>query len=91
MLGLVPGTVDNNVVDGMTRIEQCATGEVQEILFSNGPVLRDCGDGVEILARTRERGQVVAARHGATFAFSYHDYDHTHPEFLDFCLSRWAV
>ena len=90
MLGLVPGTIDNNVIDGVTSIKKLAGGEVEDILFSNGPVLKDFSKDVQVLAETQDTEQVIAARHDSTFVFSYHDYGRTHPEFLKYCLAHWA-
>ncbi len=89
MLGLMPGTIDNNVVDGMTAIQWSNCNRQDEILFSNGPILKDPGRGVVVLATTFDKGLIVAARHEATFVYSFHAYERTHPEFLDFCLASW--
>ncbi len=90
MLGLIPGTVDNNIVDGVKTVRKACDPERKEILFSNGPVLRAFDDSVRVLAETCDAGQVVGAQHGSTFVFSHHDYERTHPEFLDYCLMRWS-
>lgn len=108
LLELIDVTIDNNLLNGNALATEVTypgpTSTPYEAAFSNGPIARELGDGVETitllvdpeeLARLREKGVlqageecVVAARQGNVVIASYHKGPGTHDVFLSACRDR---
>ena len=92
-LGLIPMTIQNNVLDGsfdVVRLDSCGNELVETHGFSNGPYADALPDDVERLAWIKNgqfAGNVVGLRFKNVSAFAFHE--GIHEGFLAECV-EWA-